>query len=145
MLRWLLILGLVASLLWCPLRCFAAPVGGIARSESPGKPDAARKCTCCRHCEKSRPTQAKEPLTSEQPLDSDDCNCGDCLCRGAVVKKLDDIAGLTSATHATLALISLEPIDASLRLDHAVPWFRFSERASPSGREVSIRYGNLRR
>lgn len=138
MLRGLLILTVVASLVWCPVRCLASVASSVSSvTEKP----AARKCACCRHRAADAETAASKPSTPIQQ--SGDCDCPDCLCKGAVLGSnvpVDVAVAITPlnivATEA-LGFSDVPCLDADL-FDVPIPSAR-------SGSDLVVLYGNMRR
>lgn len=73
------ILIVAGSLLWCPLHCSGAASGDCVES---GRDASSHGCSCCQHHQPiASPDDDSRPL--ESPVK--DCNCGNCLCHGAVL------------------------------------------------------------
>lgn len=102
MFRLALILATALVPLICPIRCV-----GAAAPTGPGE-IVAKKCACCQH---ARP--AKENSRHQAPLPSDGCECGNCLCHGAVlVAGVDtvDVGPVCPAVLLPLSLVECTPV-----------------------------------
>lgn len=72
------VLSLITAMLICPYRCLGS-VGSCAQEEP------AASCCCCSHQDPaSDSTGEPEPRDEESSVPAEDCQCGSCLCRGAV-------------------------------------------------------------
>lgn len=138
MLRGFLILTVIASLVWCPIRCLAGATPSVSTDTERPTP---RKCACCRH----RVIDVEKPITKPStPIQqSGDCDCPDCLCNGAVL-------GSGVFVDATVALAPLNVIATdSLGFDVISTFdgdlLNVPIRSAPSGREIVVLFGNLRR
>ena len=87
MLRLAFVLLLIALLLACPYRC-AGLLGDVCAAEESVAVDSTPRCPCCA----KRRAVPEQPLAAagekEKPSPStpaEDCQCGSCLCHGAVV------------------------------------------------------------
>jgi len=138
MLRGLLILTVIASLVWCPIRCLASAAPSVSDATEKSTP---RKCACCRY----RAADAETPASKSSPpaQQSDDCNCPDCLCKGAVlgsevpVDVAVSIAPLNVVATDALDFYDVPRFDADL-FDVPIPSAR-------SGSDLVVLYGNMRR
>ena len=80
MLRLAQVLAIIAVLLICPIRC--------AHAAAPDAPRAAvsKKCACCHH------KPARDSGSHEGSPPAENCECGTCLCHGAV--RVADVAAV---------------------------------------------------
>lgn len=88
MVRTIHALLLIALMLTCPYRC--SGMVGVACAAA----EQSSSCTTCsHHCESSSPVSASGPVQPESVPSSpaDDCLCGDCLCKGAVLTDNDSV------------------------------------------------------
>src|SRR5690606_22340555 len=75
---------LIASLLACPFRCAGVTGADAALTSS---------CSCCASHGEIPSLPATDPIQQDQQpsAPSDECQCGDCLCEGAVLTDDDPI------------------------------------------------------
>lgn len=102
MFRHALILATAFVFLICPIRCVSA--------SAPSGPGAAvaKKCACCRN---ARPVTNDAKQQAPQPADS--CECGNCLCHGALlVAGVDtvDIGPVCPVILLPLSLVECTPV-----------------------------------
>jgi hypothetical protein len=111
---------LIASLLACPVNCM-----GALECDAPQDTISAG-CACCHD-----PASALgAPLSPDEPLPDDECECGNCLCHGAV---LSDHNGLLSDGLVVAAIIQPAPAQAAaLEFSSSLPWSADGD-DSPSG------------
>lgn len=134
--RGLVVIAVVASLVWCPIRCLATAVPSSNAVEVKSPP----KCACCCHRSES-PASSKN--FSESSDESQPCACADCVCDGALRTAVNDvtIALLVFAINriATEALeFSATSIDDTYAADVPI-------RRTPTGADLVILLGELRR
>lgn len=76
---------LIVSLLICPYRCL-----GSSRVDSAPEEEKVSGCPCCQHHAAEKATDPdsspgdSSPGDQESSTPEDDCNCGSCLCHGAL-------------------------------------------------------------
>ncbi len=132
MFRFVLVLSLTLSLLWCPINCMAGTTGDVA-------PQTAKKtgCACCpqsaRDHEGTSPTDFPNP-----PNPDEDCECGNCLCHGAVRSDEDPAADEDAKRmfdHPPLLQVELSQL---LGLSPAIPQELPARKPGGSGCAVCI-------
>lgn len=80
------ILLTTASLLVCPLNC----LGHAAGNSDGAEPKQAQGCRCCQHATQSTTAASGPAQGDDSPsAPNDDCGCGNCLCRGAILTEDD--------------------------------------------------------
>lgn len=102
MFRFALVLSTAFVLLICPIRCASAAAPSGSGSV------VAKKCACCRH---ARPAEHDSDQNAPRP--SDGCECGNCLCHGALqVAGVDavDIGSVWPVAVLPLSLVECAPI-----------------------------------
>lgn len=83
MFRLLHVLLTVTALLVCPFNC----LGHAAAQDAQAGSKPAKRCACCRH---HRPrSRSADKQEDPSPAPCDDCQCGNCLCRGAILTDHD--------------------------------------------------------
>lgn len=138
MVRSFLILAVIASLVWCPMWCLAGVASSISTAAE--KP-APRKCACCRH--RSADTEKPASSSSTPVEQSDDCDCPDCLCKGAVLTS--DVPVDAVVAIAPLNVVATEALDFSAAPFVAADRFDVPIPSARSGSDLVVLYGNMRR
>ena len=89
MIRTLHVLLLIASLIACPFRCLGNGQATCTSSE------LAASCSCCAHAADNASQQESPTSPAGQQQEpyapSNECECGSCLCDGAVLTDDDSI------------------------------------------------------
>lgn len=138
MLRGFLILTVITSLVWCPVRCLASSVPSISTATEKPSP---RKCACCRQ---HAANVEKPGSQSSTPIQhSDDCDCHDCLCKGAVLGH--DMPADAAVAIAPLNIVATDALGFDMLPAVDSDLFDVPIRSALSGSEIVVLYGNLRR
>lgn len=112
MVRWTTVLLLIVGLLNCPLHCSGGPQ---SVQTAVGK-ESAISCCCASHCRVPAKAACETHLAHQEqaPPAPGQCECTDCLCKGAV---LPDKATVQDAFVAGLWAADLTLPPASLSAD----------------------------
>lgn len=138
MLRSLLILTVVASLVWCPVHCLAGVEPSVSTATEKSAP---RKCSCCRH--RTDAAETASPKSSAPTERSGDCDCSNCLCEGAVLGSDVPVDAFVAITSLNVVATDAFEISVAPLIDGGL--LEVPIRSAPSGREIVVLYGNLRR
>jgi len=99
MLRHVYLVAVIYALLICPIRCIGGgEVAHAGESVSTG-------CACCRHSVLPTDTEGHQA-----PQQSDDCQCGSCLCHGAT--RVDSVPPIDHEAVSELIHFRIELVDA---------------------------------
>lgn len=130
MFRWLTVILLVATLVACPFRCGGA-FGEICAAEIAGE-SANQPTTCgCGCCSQERPASPENEPDSPLP---EPCDCGSCVCEGAVLVSLEFAPGVDEG--AGIVLFEMSP-PALVRVQVARS-HDLSNELDPSGRTLRV-------
>ena len=103
MFRWSTVILLIATIVACPFRCGGA-FGDVCAAESAGE-SANQPTTCgCGCCRQERPPSPENEPDSPLP---EPCDCGSCVCEGAVLPEKVAFVADDSLSAPICATVSL--------------------------------------
>lgn len=99
--HFLLTICLIASIVACPLRCVTCESAGHQKSRILGESvrQPPRACQCCTKKSLNDRDGSSVPTEQEEETRGDDCLCPNCICEGATLSKVPELAiGLVEFT-----------------------------------------------